>query len=264
MIKREFKVNFKSFIIWLAILIIIFLVVYLVYPYIITDETMKSIDEMMTIFPEGVLKAFNMDITSISSAYGWFKSEGFTFILLIFGIYSSLLGSNILLKEEDDKTIEYLSFLPIKRSKIVTSRVITGISYILIMVILFCLFNYVSLLLSGSFNQKEFLLLSITPIFVSLPLFALSLFISTFFHNSKKVIGIPLGIVFISYILSVLSEISDKVKFLKYTSIYTLADIRNVMESCSINTLMIIISFIITAIFIMLTYIRYNKKELVA
>ena len=78
MIKREFKVNFKSFIIWLAVLILIFLVVYLIYPYIITDETMKSIDEMMEIFPKEVLKAFNMDIKSISTAYGWFKSEGFT------------------------------------------------------------------------------------------------------------------------------------------------------------------------------------------
>ena len=261
MIKREFKVNFKSFITWLTILLIIFLIVYLIYPYIITDEIMKSIDEMMKIFPEGVLKAFNMDITSISSAYGWFKSEGFTFILIILGIYSSLLGSNILLKEEDDKTIEYLSFLPIKRSKIVTSRIITGMSYIFIMVIIFGLFNYGSLLLNGAFNQKEFFLLSMSPIFVMIPLFAISLFISTFFHNSKKVIGIPLGIVFISYILNVLSEISEKVRFLKYISIYTLADIRNIIDSCSINIILVIISFVITVIFIVFTYIRYNKKE---
>ena len=46
MIKREFKVNFKSFTIWLAILIAMFLVVYLVYPYMITDETVKSMDEL--------------------------------------------------------------------------------------------------------------------------------------------------------------------------------------------------------------------------
>ena len=264
MIKREFKVNFKSFIIWLAVLILIFLVVYLIYPYIITDETMKSIDEMMEIFPKEVLKAFNMDMTSISTAYGWFKSEGFTFILLILGIYSSLLGSNILLKEEDDKTIEYLSSLPIKRSKIVTSRVVSGISYIIIMVLIFGLFNYISLLLSGSFNQKEFILLSLTPIFACIPLYAISLFISTFFHNSKKVTGISLGIVFISYIINVLSELSDKVKFLRYLSIYTLVDIRNVIESCSINIVLVIISLVISILFILLTYIRFNKKELIA
>ena len=85
MIKREFKVNLKSFIIWLSILVGIFLVVYLIYPYIITDETIKSMDELMKVFPEEVLKAFNMDVTSIETAYGWLKTEGFMFVLLIVG-----------------------------------------------------------------------------------------------------------------------------------------------------------------------------------
>ena len=68
MIKREFRVNFKSFLIWLLILIIMFLVVYSIYPYIITDETMKSMDELMKVFPKEVLKAFNMDMSSIETA----------------------------------------------------------------------------------------------------------------------------------------------------------------------------------------------------
>ena len=95
MLKREFKINLKSFIIWLSILIIMFLVVFLIYPYIITDDTMKNMDELMKVFPEEVLKTFNMDITSISTAYGWLKTEGFMFVLLIIGIYSSFLGGNI-------------------------------------------------------------------------------------------------------------------------------------------------------------------------
>ena len=109
---REFKVNLKSFIIWLSVLLIMFLVVVLVYPYIITDDTMKNMDELMKVFPEEVLKAFNMDMESIETAYGWLKTEGFMFILLITGFYSSILGGNILLKEESDKTIEYKIVTP--------------------------------------------------------------------------------------------------------------------------------------------------------
>ena len=44
MIKKEFKTNVKSFIIWLSILIIMFLMVYLIYPYIITSDTIKELD----------------------------------------------------------------------------------------------------------------------------------------------------------------------------------------------------------------------------
>ena len=263
MIKREFKVNLKSFIIWLSILIAIFLLVYLIYPFIVTDETMKDMDELMKVFPPEVLKAFNMDVASISTAYGWFKTEGFMFILLIIGFYSSMLGGNILLKEESDKTIEYLNSLPVKRSNIVTNKVIVGITYILAIIIIFGLFNYISLLISGDFNQKEFILLSLTPIFVALPLFGINLLISTFLHKTKKTVGISLGIVFLFYILNMMSEISTNVEFLKYFSLYTLADVRNVMEKVAINPVMIIISLVIMIVTITLAYIKYNKKELI-
>lgn len=263
MIKREFKVNLKSFIIWTSILIGMFLVVFLVYPYIITDDSMKSLDEMMKVFSPDLLKAFNMDLASINSAYGWLKSEGFMFALLIVGIYSSTLGLNIVLKEEYDKTIEYLGILPITRSKIMTNKIIVSITYIVSMVLIVGLFNYIALCISGDFYREQYFLLSITPLFVGLPLFGLSLFISTFMHKSKKVLGIGLGIVFLSYFLNVISELSDKVSFLKYFSLYTLADVREVISNVKINPIIVSISLGITLGFILLSYYKYEKKELV-
>ena len=262
MIKKELKVNLKNFILWTSILILIFLVVYLVYPFIITDDSMKGLDEMMKVFPDELLKAFNMDLTSINTAYGWLKSEGFMFILIIIGIYASLLGSNIVLKEEYDKTIEYLSFIPIKKSKILTNKIIVSLFYIVSMTLLLGIFNYCSLLISGDFNHKEFILLSITPLLVALPLFSLNLFISTI-SKPKKSFGISLGLVFIFYIINVLSELSTKVEFLKYFSIYTLADTRNVISKVKINPIMIIISFTITMVLLISSYIKYEKKELI-
>ena len=263
MIKRELKVNLKSFIIWLSILLIMFGIVYLIYPYIITDDNIHSIDELMKAFPPEVLKAFNMDMDSISTAYGWFKSEGFMFILLIVGIYSSMLGGSILLKEESDKTIEYLNSLPITRSRIVTNKIIVGITYVLLISIIFGILNYIGLVLSCEFDHKQFILLSITPILIGLPLFAINLYISTFLHKTKKTVGISLGLVFVFYLLNVLSELSEKVEFVKYFSIYTLADTRNVMANVKLNPIMILISLGITILFIAFSYERYNKKELV-
>ena len=263
MIKRELKINFKSFILWTSILIGIFLVVFLVYPFIVTDDSMKNLDEMMKVFPKELLKAFNMDITSINTAYGWLKSEGFMFILIIIGFYSSNLGYNILLKEEYDKTAEYLSYLPIKRSKILTNKIIVGIIYIISITLILGIFNYIALSISGNFDHKQYILLSLTPIIVSLPLFALNLFISTLISRPKKTLGLSLGLVFLFYILNVLSELSNKIEFLKYFSIYTLADTRNVISKIEINPINIIISILLTMLFIILSYKKYNKKELI-
>ena len=263
MFKRELKINFKNFIIWTSILIVLFLVVFLVYPSIITSENIKMMDEMMKMFPEEMLKAFNMDITSIDSAFGWLKTEGFIFVLLITGIYSGILGSNILLKEENDKTIEYLNSLPIKRINIVSNKILCGIIYIISMVLIVALFNFIGLSLSGDFDKKSYLLLSITPIFSSIVIFAICLFISTFTHKTKKTLGISLGIVFISYFLQIISELNEKTEFLKYVSIFTLADIRNVIINIAINPVLVVMSLLITLLFIILTIVHYNKKELV-
>ena len=148
MFKREMKINLKSFIIWTSILIGLFLVVFLVYPSIISSENIEMIDEMMKMFPEEMLKAFNMDLSKIDSAFGWLKTEGFVFVLLITGIYSGILGSNILLKEESDKTIEYLNSVPVTRKDILLNKILCGIIYIILMVIIVGIFN---------FNLVEFL-----------------------------------------------------------------------------------------------------------
>ena len=261
MFKRELKVNFKNFIIWLSILVGLFLMVYLIFFFIITSDSVKFIYEFIKIFPEEILKAFNMDLSSMDSAYGWLKSEGFVFVLLGIGCYSGIIGSNILLKEESDKTIEYLNSLPISRNNILISKTIIGVIYILLMIIIFGIFNYFALLLCGEFNMKQYLLMSVTPLFSSVVIYFICLYLSTFFRKQKSVLGLGLGIVFISYIVNTLSTISTNVEFLKYFSVFTLADIRNVMLDITINPIMIFITIIVSILFFILTLRRYNKKE---
>lgn len=262
MLKRELKINLKSFLIWTSILVLLFIVVFLIYPSIIKSDNVQMLDQMMEMFPEEILKAFNMDISSIDTAFGWLKTEGLIFIQLLTGVYASLLGANILLKEESDKTIEYLNTLPITRKNILSKKIVCAGIYIISMIVVIGIFNYICLKLSGDFNQRQYILLSITPLLSSLPLFAINLFISTFSHKTNKTIGISLGVVFISYFLQILSEMNEVTEFFKYFTVYTLGDIRNVIINITINPIMIILSIFITFIFILGTFIRYENKEL--
>lgn len=263
MLKRELKINFKSFVIWTGILIILFFTVFMIYPSIISSDNIKMLNEMMEIFPPEILKAFNMDISTIDSAFGFLKTEGFVFILLLTGVYSSILGSNILLKEESDKTIEYLNTLPIKRSAILLKKVMCAVIYIVLMVIVVGIFNYIGLSLSGDFNREQYMLLSVIPLLSSLPLFAINLFLSTLMSKAKNTFGLGLGVALCSYFLQILAELSNVTEFFKYFTVYTLADVRNVIINVSINPLMVIISIIITVLFIVGSLVKYENKELV-
>ena len=263
MLKRELKINFKNFLIWTVILIVLFLVVFLVYPSIIKSDNVKMMDEYVKMFPEEMLKAFNMDIASMSTAFGWLKTEGFIFVILLTGVYASILGSNIVLKEESDKTIEYLNTLPITRRSVLLKKIICGIIYIVAMIVIIALFNYVGLELSGDFDKKQYILLSITPLLSALPLFAINLFISTFLHKNKKMFGASLGIALVSYFLQIFSEINEATEFFKYFTVYTLADVRNVIIDVAINPIMVVLSIVITLLFVIGTFINYEKKELI-
>ena len=116
---------------------------------------------------------------------------------------------------------------------------------------------------SGDFDGKQLILLSVTPVFPSLVLFALCLFISTFSHKTKKMLGICIGIVFVSYVLNVISQMGSSVDFLKFFSVFTLADSRNVILNVRLDAALAIISFVISLAFLVFSVIRYNKKELI-
>lgn len=153
--------------------------------------------------------------------------------------------------------------MPVKRSSIALNKIFAGLFYVFSIVIAIAIFNFIGLSLSGDFDKRQYLLLSITPLFSSSVIYFLCMFISTFTHKTKKMLGISLGIVLISYALQVLSSLAESTKFLKYFSVFTLADIRNVVVKSAIDPMIILFSIGLSALFLAFTIIRYNKKELV-
>lgn len=234
-----------------------------VYPTIMSNENKEMLNQMLSAFPSEMIKMFNMDISAIDSVFGWFKTEGYVFLILIISLYSGLLGSNILLKEESDKTIEYLNSKPVSRNKIITSKLIVGLINIIAVVLLVTLFNLIGLYLSNDLELKNFLLLSFSILLTAIPIYTIILFISTYFNKTKKLSGLSMGVVFISYFFNIISNMGDKVEIFKYFSLFTLSDSRNIITTNSININMIVISLLISLISIVGVYYRYNKKELV-
>ena len=261
--KRELKVNLKGFLIWTGIMLALLLLIYLVYPSIVGDDNGSKIDDMVKAFPPEILKAFNMDIAGLDTAFGWLKSEGFVFLYLIIGIYSCLLGSTILLKEESEKTIEYMAALPITRRKAAIDKIVVSLFYILAMIVALGVFNVIALNITEEPDTMQLVLLSITPVYPAVVLFALGLFLSTFTHKTKKMLGISIGLVFAAYILSVISEMGASVEGFKYLSVFTLADSRWVITNSELRPAFPLISLALFAILIILSLVRYQKKELV-
>lgn len=260
MLIRELKINLKSFIIWASIIIGILLMAFLVYPAM-SSQT-EQLDQLLKTFPEELLKAFSMDLISISSVSGWFATEGYMMVTLIGGSYVALLGGSISLKEESDKTIEYLYSKPISRNKIIFSKLLAGFIYVTALNILISLFTLISFKLSNDLNIKLWLTMSLAPLFLHYLFFFLSFFISTFLKKTKAMTGISLGLVIGTYFIHVISLMSDKLKFINYINPHEYFSSRYLIINEHLNYRYLLLTIIIIIISLSLTFYRYNKKEL--
>lgn len=260
MLKREIKVNIKTFIIFLLILVIMLSTVCLIYPSIMDSKI--DVDSMMKMFPKSMLEAFNMDIISIKSVFGWLATEGYIFITLLGGAYFAILGGTIILKEQSEHTIDYLYSKPISKNKIITNKLFCGIIYLIIFNIVVGLTTLIGLKFNDDFNLNKWLLLTIAPLVLELFFFSLSFFISIFFKKTNKGISVSIGTVFIMYLLNLLGTLSDKLDLLKYLSIFNYMDSRQIVLDTKIEMYGLIISIVSCIILIILSYVFYNKKEL--
>ena len=261
MFKREFKINFKSLGIWIVILLAIYILIFAIYPNLITPETKESLEQMLKSMPQEMLSSFNMDIVGIETAYGWFKTEGYIFLTIVGGIYAAILGGTILLKEESDKTIGFLYAKPVTRNQIVTSKVLCGVINIFIFTAIITIGNWIALANTEDFELKQYLMISIIPMLLYDMLFFIMLFLSTFFKKTKKSMSIAIGIVFLSYFMQIIGNMGETTEIIKNLSLFEFVSSRYILLNHTIDIKYVWIGLAVMSIAIIGTYYRYQHKE---
>lgn len=261
MFKREFKINLKSLILWTVILLAIYLLIFSIYPSLINEDTKGMLDQMMQMMPQEMLATFNMDIIGIESAFGWFQTEGLVFLVLLGGMYSAILGSTILTKEENDRTIEFLYSKPVSRGQIVSSKILCGMVNIFIFTVVITIGNWIALAGAEDFNTKQFLMVSLIPMLLYYMLFSITMFISTFFKKTKKTMSIGIGVLFLSYFMQIIGGMGEKLEFLKNISVFEFVSSRYIILNNQINTGYLIAGIAVILLCIFGIYYRYERKE---
>lgn len=262
MLLKELKQNFKGLIIWTLIIGSLFIVQMSIYPSLMSGDTSEMINQMMAQMPQELLRAFNMDIISMDNMQSWLIAEGFLYMALIGSVYFAILGSTLILKEQDEGTISFLAVKPVSRRSIVTSKVIAGLINILIFNLIIGLILLVGFTIYGEINYIQLVLTIINPMILHIFIFAAALNLSLLYKKTTKAIMGGIGLVFILYILQVLSTLSENIEFLKYISPFYYTDSRPIIESSSLiwqHTLFIVVLSL--AMFVSV-HLLYNKKEL--
>jgi ABC-2 type transport system permease protein len=260
LIKQEIKFNLKSTIIWIASISIMLILILSLHP--IAIQKMSMMDEMIKQFPEEILRAFNLNNYNFNNIINYFSYE-FQYILLAGCIFGSILGSSIIAKEENNKTINFLYSKPISRVNIIINKLIVIFIYILGFNLLLYL---LTILLMHIVSNQSIDNILVMKIFIGQGLAQLTFayigsLLATILKRPTYISAISSGIVIITYMLGMISKITDKVKYLLYISPmhYVIPD--EIVSNGTIELKYIIIMITTIIISIISSIIIYRKKD---
>lgn len=258
----EFKRNSKSLILWTAIVGGLALLMLSLYPAF--KEAFASLEDLLSVYPEAFLEAFGLGEGGLdmSDPYGWYGTEGYLFVLLIGGSYAAILGSSILSKEEDDKTVEFLLSRPISRTKVLLGKYVVVIINLLILNTIMCLLLLLMFTIYNDVQLYTIVLLSFGPFVLQLIFASIGFFISTIITKSRMVMSISLGLTIGMYAVDLISKLTTEFKFLKHITPYEYINAIDIIVHNHIDSFYLLLSVGIILLSLFGAWRIYTKKDI--
>lgn len=258
--KRELKAGWKGLLIWCVIMFIFIVAGMSKYTMYSTGGQMNILLKDMPKSIKALMGAGTFDVTTMTGFYVFL----FSFIEIMVAIHAALLGAGIISKEERDKTTEFLMVKPVSRVSVITSKLFAALFNIIVINIV----TFISsIVLVAAYNKGkdisgEIALLMLSMFIVQLIFLSLGMAIAAFMKNPKSSGTVATAVVLVGYIISKITDLTDKLNFLnlfspfKYFNLYDLA-IKNEM-----NIAILLLTLLLAVIFFASTYVLYKRRDL--
>lgn len=258
---RELARNRKSFLTWTISLVAASVLMLALFPYM--DFKMDAVGDMLKQMPEGMISALHLENMDFSKIMPYF-SYIFQYILLFSAIYAMQFGAGILSREESERTAEFLLAKPVKRTGVVSSKVLCLLFYFILFNIIFAAADYGAFIAvtDQEFSMKAFLLLHLGQFLLQLVFAALGLFISVFVVKSGTVFPLSIGVVLGAYFINIASGVMEKLENLKYITPFKYIVPADIIKTGGIETLYLIVMGAVTVSAVAGAYIFYNRKDI--
>jgi len=257
---RELRANLKSLIIWSVIVVLFAVVGYSKFSaYYNNPEMLAVIDEL----PSVMRSALNVQAFNLTTVTG-FLGIMFSYVALLLSIAAAMWGSDIISKEERDKTVEFALTLPVKRSKVITAKTLAAlINCIALMIITWV----VTVLMAQKYQPDSefynFLIFCILAVFIlQLVFLAIGIFLGCAMKQYKRAGSLAVTILLVTYFLSIISSLNKNLDFLKYFSPFRYFDPVKLLHQSRMDIFFVGLSAAIIAASLVGAYFTYAKRDL--
>jgi len=257
---RELKANLKSLLIWVGIVLLLIIIAVAKFSAFANDPEMLA---LLDAYPKPLLKALSMNafnLTTLSGVYGVM----FLYFGLMAAISAAMWGSDIISKEERNKTVEFSLVLPVSRSRVVTAKALAALTNSVAFVLLTWVISIVAV---QSYNPDQafydFLALEMQAMFViSLIFLALGLLLGCAMKQYKRSGSVAVSIILAVYFMSIVSGLDEKFEFLKYFTPFKYFDAGELYRTGKMDGTYLLITAAIIVVSMTVAYWTYNKRDL--
>ncbi len=257
---RELKANLKSLLIWSGFML---LFVFLSSAKFSAFYNNPSMLNMMAALPKAMIDGMSLRAFNLTTLSGFFGVM-LVYFALMGGIAAAMWASDSISKEERDKTVEFSLVLPVSRNRVITAKVLAAV----VNCIVFVLVTWVgSIAAAQSFKPDQafykFLALEMGAMFmIELIFLAVGLLLGCAMKQYKLSGSTTVGIILVTYILSVMSALQSNLDFLKYFTPFKYFDAAVLLRDGRLSGGYLLLSGIIIVVCVAAAYFTYNRRDL--
>lgn len=259
-VKHELKQNLKTLILWGGILGGMIFAFMLMFP-----SMEKQIGEMAESYANmgGFSTAFGLDKLSFATPLGFYGIEAGTMVALGGAMFAAMIGALALSKEEGNHTAEFLLTHPISRLQVVTEKLISVFLQVLLLNIICLGCGVISFAVIGEdLEMKKMLLFHLAQFIMHLEIASICFAFSAF--SKRQNVGLGLGFAALLYFINLFVNISEDVEFLKYITPFHYSDAANIISTGKLDGLLIGIGCGIGILSMIIAYLTYCRKNIMA
>ena len=257
---RELKANLRSLLIWGVIVILFVVVGVSKFSAYYNNPDMLSI---LNNLPQAVLDVLNVQAFNLTTVSGFFGVM-FSYYALLLCIAAAMWGSDIIAKEERDKTVEFSLTLPVTRSRLLTAKALAALANCLGLLII----TWAASLVSAARYQPDsefykFLALCMLALFITQLIFlAVGIFLGCAMKRYKWASSAALSLLLGTYFLSIVSTLNKNLDFLKYFSPFRYFDAATLLHQSKIDITFVGLSLAIILASMLGAYLTYARRDL--
>jgi ABC-2 type transport system permease protein len=263
LVYMELRRNLRAFLVWT--LIIALLIFFTMSFFRTVTQYQQQIAKVIKLIPIAAMKMRGFsNVSDIFSVIGFYAANNVVYMMLLGSIYSIILSSNIILKEEYGKTAEFLLTRPITRMQVFYSKAILALLFIVILNVVEAFVSYFSIqgFKTGEFNVHPFLVLTLYTLLLNLFFLSAGFFISVIIRRAKPVTSFCIGLVMVLYFLYSISRITGVDGNFGYISPFKWVNVDVLQPAYTYEPLRIAAFIAATMSLIILSGFIYRKKDI--